>query len=723
MRPLPPTGISDEITRRTQQNLSQLTARSRPVGWILAFLVMAIFHAMYFPPLRSYMPVPPSQEALWGVFLVTSDMLLLALLSAGLILKYSPKTRQKVPAMKIVPATFPTKWNDGPRPGLTIGYTPDRREVFISDKDLSRNVMIMGSSGSGKTSLLNALAAQQMNRGGGMLFIDGKRDVENMAQFLKMAEAVNRLDDVRVLDPLNPEVSHNYNPLLASEVSQEAGAIATKLHRLLPSVPESSPAKFYHDHAYSALLEMVRLFDRLGHASSFLDYRAVFEYPNETFAILKDMITKQEDLDHLVELKQFVNRFKRNAQDIYSGITTQLGALTDRNTSKFITSTSNDINLFNAIRRNQLIYVGLPRLQEQKIAEQLGRVLLTDLQTTIGIAYDKRTPPMVPFLILMDELGSYVFKDFAVVFEQARKAGFICVGVIQAIPQLQDRMKELGPDFLSRIMGNCHTKICLQVEDQVTAEHMSEYFGKEVQLWANFGRSSGRTDTGQYLSTQRLLNPKRGISQSESVSYSERFEAKVQTQTFIHDLSVGKAILRFDGEPTMISTVWAEPELTPDFDPRKLVPKLPTRNTKPLDLWTTVQHKMMGDAKRELRQEQQQALPRQPAQTAQAAPASQAPVPPTTPPPAAPPAQPPSGAPQVAPRRPGRPRTAPQKRTTPLPQPNMDTEEPAAAGARPATQETPAPAPLSDPWHDQNLVGGLPPTNTGSIDDTNQALM
>jgi hypothetical protein len=320
------------------------------------------------------------------------------------------------------------------------------------------------------------------------------------------------------------------------------------------------------------------------------------------------MLNDQDDIDKIIELRRFVKKFKSDgkSQDLYSGIMTELGALTDRETSKFITSASNEINLYSVIKRNQLTYVGLPRLQEPRIAEQLGRVLLTDLQTTIGSFYNLNHQPYVPFLVLMDELASYVFKEFAVVFEQARGAGFICVGVLQALPQLQDKMRELGPDFMSRVMGNCQIKLCLQVEDQTTANMMAEYFGKEIQWWGSIGSSSGKSDSGQLWSLQRIANPRRGRSESESISYSERLELKVQPQQFIHGLSVGQGIIRDTGNPTQISTVWANPDIPPHWDLRRVVPRLPTRQVKPLDLWGQIQRRMAGAVRHDLQTEAQQ---------------------------------------------------------------------------------------------------------------------
>jgi len=65
--------------------------------------------------------------------------------------------------------------------GLFLGYSTDTGEkIGIPDDNLFRHCLIVGQSGMGKTVLASTMIFQQIQRGGGVLFIDGKVDTSNI---------------------------------------------------------------------------------------------------------------------------------------------------------------------------------------------------------------------------------------------------------------------------------------------------------------------------------------------------------------------------------------------------------------------------------------------------------------------------------------------------------------------------------------------------------------
>ncbi len=57
----------------------------------------------------------------------------------------------------------------------------------------------------------------------------------------------------------------------------------------------------------------------------------------------------------------------------------------------------------------------------KKLAARLGRLILTDIRFTISEVLSRvNSTPNPPFLIVLDEFGSYATPDFLVVFEKSR---------------------------------------------------------------------------------------------------------------------------------------------------------------------------------------------------------------------------------------------------------------------------------------------------------------
>lgn len=226
----------------------------------------------------------------------------------------------------------------GPRPGLTLGYdAATSQEIFLPDQLLCQHMAVVGSSGAGKTCFLLSLIYQQIHRGGAVIFMDGKRRYTGFAKMAWLAHACGRSADLRVIDPQDPTLSHAYNPLMARDAEKEAGIIANKIHRLMPSIPEGHPASYYSNLAYEAILKLVRALHRLKRSFSYRDVLTLFESPAQAFKILKQDLYNDSASESLIEVEKFVRKFKTSTQmsDLLSGLISELGAISRQAHGRF----------------------------------------------------------------------------------------------------------------------------------------------------------------------------------------------------------------------------------------------------------------------------------------------------------------------------------------------------------------------------------------------------
>jgi hypothetical protein len=157
-----------------------------------------------------------------------------------------------------------------------LGYTSDQaKPVWLGQDEMMRHFLIAGMTGVGKTVASNLLMAQQMAKGGGLLWVDGKLDPQNMTHFFHMAKWLGRESDVRIINPANPELSNTYNFVLHGSAQEVAARILTTL-----GASSSSPgADYYKQAANQGLVSILGVLKWLKVAYNCMDLAILLSHP------------------------------------------------------------------------------------------------------------------------------------------------------------------------------------------------------------------------------------------------------------------------------------------------------------------------------------------------------------------------------------------------------------------------------------------------------------
>lgn len=83
--------------------------------------------------------------------------------------------------------------------GICFGIDEHGLPVHRSYKKLSQHMLILGTTGSGKTSTIFNIVKQHFFQGGGRIFIDGKSENPTLFAFYRRLKEVNREDEMVVL--------------------------------------------------------------------------------------------------------------------------------------------------------------------------------------------------------------------------------------------------------------------------------------------------------------------------------------------------------------------------------------------------------------------------------------------------------------------------------------------------------------------------------------------
>jgi len=487
--------------------------------------------------------------------------------------------KKKVGEKKILPRIKKGKEDyEGIKDYLVLGYDEETGEEVRWDNGKQvRHMLVVGSTGTGKSSFLFSLLWQQVMRGGGVIYIDGQRNLEALTKIIWMCQEAGILERLKVFDPKAPKrAGHTYNPLLKGKLE----ANVTKVMKLLPPIPAGSDADYYKNRIYYTTKVLLGALQKVGKPYTAQDLLCLYAMPDLAFPVLLDELKQYGARDEVLQLRGLIHEVKsaKDFTDKCSNMLHQIGSVAKDRSAKFLNTPSSDIDLYEAIKRNQIIYFALPRMSDPGTSERIGRFLLADIQDAIARVCEEEEGKLpCPFLILLDEFGSYADPDFAVVFEQARKAGFSVVAGVQSLANLREPLLGLSKEFMDRVMANAVTKVYFGVRDADTAEEAARVIGQDLTYMRSLSQMKAEAITGRFTSPSRFFDPSSNEREALTEGYREAYDYKVRPEVLLHELNQrGRVIVDFgDGNPIFARTAWLDISLPPKVIYEKVAKSLP----------------------------------------------------------------------------------------------------------------------------------------------------
>ena len=440
--------------------------------------------------------------------------------------------------------------------GMLVGYTTDTGSpVHIPDEDLMRHGFILGQSGVGKTVLGKLLMFQQIQRGGGLTFIDGKMNADDIQTIYQYCCWAGREQDLLILNPGNPELSNTYNPILRGDPDE----VAARILSIIPSTENNPGADHYKQSANQGIATLVAAFQAAGLAYNFIDF-TILLMNHKAIEELETRLKKTQPHNPATKnLSLFLEQYKvgggmgkpglENMVDI-KRMKETFGGLAGRmymfGTGKFgevLNTYTPDIDLFEAIRAKKIIYVALPTMGKNEAASNFGKMFLGDFRTAISWvqALPEEERPNPPHLNFMDELGSYAVHSLARPFEQGRSAQMALFPAAQTLANLD----VVSPDFKEMIIGNTWTKIFFKIGTQATAVECADLIGMKI------GITKSLSGTQNESSSTPLLNvaPEGGTGAAAGISEGEREQEEYKVSPDdLKALGKGECIIQYGGD-------------------------------------------------------------------------------------------------------------------------------------------------------------------------------
>jgi len=346
-----------------------------------------------------------------------------------------------------------------------VDFRSNNHTFGIRDEDRFAHVYIIGKTGTGKSTLLESMALQDIARGNGVALIDPHGDlVERVARQV----ATSRQADLIYLNTADPKQPYGYNPLRHVREDRIALAASGILEVLKKMWPEAWGVRMEHilRNILMALLEQpaATLQDVLRIISD-KDFRKEITRSVRN-ATVRDFLEK--------EYERFTFGYR---VDGTAPIQNKVGAfLADPLLNRILTQPKHDLHIRRVMDEGKVLLVNLAK---GRIGEDSSSLLGGLLVTTIGLAaYSRADAPPVKrrgFFVYVDEFQSFTTLAVANMFAELRKYR---VGFTVAHQYLH----QLEPDVRHAVLGNAGTIISFRVGAEDAPYLEREFVGEFEQI-------------------------------------------------------------------------------------------------------------------------------------------------------------------------------------------------------------------------------------------------
>lgn len=373
------------------------------------------------------------------------------------------------------------------------------------------NILVIGGSGAGKTRFYCKPNIMQCNTS----FVVTDPKGENLRDTGRLL--LEKGYEVRVLDFINMEKSHCYNPFVYLKDDNDVQKLVTNLFKATTPKNAQSQDPFWDTAASMLLLALV----------FYLRYEAPEEEQN--FAMVMEMlrygsVSEEEEeyispLDSLfydLELRvpehiavKYYKNYRSGAGKTLKSIQLTLAARLEKfNLESLANLTRTDeLELSMLGEKKTAIFALIP--DNDTSFNFLVSILYTQLfQQLFYLADHKYGGSLpVPVHFLMDEFANVSLPDdFEKALSVMRSRGVSVSIILQNLAQL----KKLFEKEWESITGNCDSFLYLGGNEQSTHEYVSKLLGKETIDLNTYGKSAGRNgnySTNYQISGRELLTP------------------------------------------------------------------------------------------------------------------------------------------------------------------------------------------------------------------------
>ncbi|WP_419581806.1 conjugative transfer system coupling protein TraD [Thiolapillus sp.] len=390
--------------------------------------------------------------------------------------------------------------------------------VHIPIGNFGVHTLIAGTTGAGKTRMLDLLVTQAIALGDAVLIIDPKSDVDLKNSAKRACDYLGRGNDFTYFNPAFPEKSIRLNPLKAWNRSTE---VANRIAALIPSESGGNVFKAFSQMVLDKviqgmlaarmeptllkirrcleggvedlLLEVFEIYFAEHLGSDWQESEKIQRYENNASSVVgrvkaytryyRENIGKEHPLIAIDGLIAMSDHERDHLQKMIASLLPVLNILTSSHMGELLSPVpeSDDPreigNLSSLINRNQVCYIGLDSLSDGMTGSAIGSLFLSELTSVAGHRYNFDSGKKRRVWVFVDEAAEVVDESaFIQLLNKSRGAGF---NVVVCTQTLSDFSARLGSEDKARqILANINTIVALRLLDGPTQEYIAETLHK-----------------------------------------------------------------------------------------------------------------------------------------------------------------------------------------------------------------------------------------------------
>lgn len=402
--------------------------------------------------------------------------------------------------------------------GIVLGdsmYQNELIPVHLLDTDRTTHMSIIGKSGTGKSSLMQNMLAQDIAQGRGVAVIDPHGKL--VEEVLRTCIPPERIDDVVVLDIANLEYPPPINPLNLPESELERMAATNLVAAILDKLDTNHQG--------------IRISDTMSNVLSTL--------ANDPQPIVRDVRRLFADLAYRQRLlakntNPVVKDFWQDYESQNASTQSQLNYPVIHRMRQFynnpilylITCHPQSLNLSQLIQQRKIILISLgidELLVPHRFQSFLGAVLLSQLEMAHRRAARQQKNGSLEYHLYVDEIQNFTSaaSSLAVILSEARKFGLRLVMANQFLGQIKG-------EILDAVIGNIGVAATFQIglkDAKVLAPYYTplydveslsaldkfsfaakmRYQGKDIPPFTINTRKPPDSTTGEALETEQTI--------------------------------------------------------------------------------------------------------------------------------------------------------------------------------------------------------------------------